>query len=332
MSFTDESPCGRPRLRRVVLAIWSRPAKSWVNVIKCDHRGGKCDHRIFGRPVWDQLFFRRVPREAPKPRSRPPSMGTFIVQLVAGSGDHPANRALTHTAGQASDRLLFRRVSTRTFHRSACGKQPLARGHRAGCRGGAGEEIEIQTHDAFDGQIPVRPEPGPCIDWSGHVVGAPPGDPSIVPRTCSHRISGHLHKECAGPWAQLMHGFFPTGANRMARRIILSHPFISGKNLPATEALPSPAGSRPERASSLQLSCDLLKRLPARDQRFASVSLHMYPALPLTADIVRTVLPIQGITRIGEHLFWDEQFHACLVPNNATRLSGMEWLWAAKRA
>jgi len=34
-----------------------------------------------------------------------------------------------------------------------------------------------------------------------------------------------------------MHGFFPTGANRMARRIILNHPSISGKNLPATEAL-----------------------------------------------------------------------------------------------
>ena len=30
---------------------------------------------------------------------------------------------------------------------------------------------------------------------------------------------------------------FPTGENRMARRIILNHPFISGKNLPATEAL-----------------------------------------------------------------------------------------------
>jgi hypothetical protein len=27
-----------------------------------------------------------------------------------------------------------------------------------------------------------------------------------------------------------MHGFFPTGANRMARRIILNHPSISGKN------------------------------------------------------------------------------------------------------
>jgi hypothetical protein len=27
-----------------------------------------------------------------------------------------------------------------------------------------------------------------------------------------------------------------------------------------------------------------------------------------------------------------EQFHARLWPNNATRLSGMEWLWSAKRA
>jgi hypothetical protein len=27
-----------------------------------------------------------------------------------------------------------------------------------------------------------------------------------------------------------------------------------------------------------------------------------------------------------------EQFHARLWPNNATRLSGMEWLWRAKRA
>ena len=27
-----------------------------------------------------------------------------------------------------------------------------------------------------------------------------------------------------------------------------------------------------------------------------------------------------------------EQFHARTAPNNATRLSGMEWLWSAKRA
>ena len=91
-------------------------------------------------------FFRRVPREASKPRSRPPSIGTFIVQLVAGPATIPQNRALTHTAGQASDRLLFRRVSTRTFHRSTCGTQPLARGHRAGRRGGVGARKSRSRH------------------------------------------------------------------------------------------------------------------------------------------------------------------------------------------
>ena len=76
-----------------------------------------------------------------------------------------------------------------------------------------GEEIEIQTHDAFDGQIPVRPEPGPCIDWSGYVVGAAPGDPSIVPRNaaiaaenaaiafpaiCIKNVPGHGPNLCTG--------------------------------------------------------------------------------------------------------------------------------------
>jgi len=66
--------------------------------------------------------------------------------------------------------------------------------------------------DADGREIPVRH----ALTDPVYVVGAAPGDPSIVPRKCSHRISGDLHKECAGPWAQLMHGFFPTGANRMA--------------------------------------------------------------------------------------------------------------------
>ena len=51
--------------------------KSWVKRDKCDHRGGKCDHRIFGRPVWDRLFSRRVRARLQNRRSRPPSIGTF---------------------------------------------------------------------------------------------------------------------------------------------------------------------------------------------------------------------------------------------------------------
>jgi hypothetical protein len=52
----------KPRSRPPSLGTFHRPA--------CDrfrrpsphrrcarHHGGKCDHRIFGRPVWDQLFF-----------------------------------------------------------------------------------------------------------------------------------------------------------------------------------------------------------------------------------------------------------------------------------
>jgi hypothetical protein len=40
--------------------------------------------------------------------------------------------------------------------------------------------------------------------------------------------------------------------------------------------------------------------------------------------ILANVLPIRGSG--------SEQFHARLSPNNATRLSGMEWLWSAERA
>src|SRR5271169_1533336 len=32
------------------------------------------------------------------------------------------------------------------------------------------------------------------------------------------------------------------------------------------------------------------------------------------------------------HHFWVEQFHARMLPNNARRLSGKEWRWAATRA
>ena len=34
----------------------------------------------------------------------------------------------------------------------------------------------------------------------------------------------------------------------------------------------------------------------------------------------------------AEYAFGFEEFHARLWRNNATRLSGMEWLWPAKRA
>ena len=45
-----------------------------------------------------------------------------------------------------------------------------------------GEEIEIQTHDAFDGQIPVRLNRVHALTGPVYVVGAAPADPSIVPR------------------------------------------------------------------------------------------------------------------------------------------------------
>ena len=137
MSFTDKSPCGRPRSAACwSLAIWSRPANSWVNVIRCDHR-------IFGRPVWDQLFFRRVPREAPKPRSRPPSIGTFhrpACDRFRRPSPHrrcpPSRRKMrpSHFRPACLGPIIFsagpreapkprsRRPSVGTFHRPACGR------------------------------------------------------------------------------------------------------------------------------------------------------------------------------------------------------------------
>jgi uncharacterized membrane protein YeiH len=42
-----------------------------------------------------------------------------------------------------------------------------------------------------------------------------------------------------------------------------------------------------------------------------------------------TVVVIGAALRLSSQT---EQFHAPTAPNNATRLSGMEWLWSAKRA
>jgi hypothetical protein len=43
-------------------------AKSWVNVIKCDHRGRKCSRRIFGRAADPDtqatMGFKAIMREA----------------------------------------------------------------------------------------------------------------------------------------------------------------------------------------------------------------------------------------------------------------------------
>ena len=52
---------------------------------------------------------------------------------------------------------------------------------------------------------------------------------------------------------------------------------------------------------------------------------YMCSELPQLADIARSTF--NQITLPGS-----EQFHARLWLNNATRLSGMEWLWSAKRA
>src|SRR5262245_13846988 len=57
----------------------------------------------------------------------------------------------------------------------------------------------------------------------------------------------------------------------------------------------------------------------------------MYSALPRLADVARSAFHysviVLRITRSGS-----EQFHARLWLNNATRLSGMEWLCSAQRA
>jgi len=50
-----------------------------------------------------------------------------------------------------------------------------------------GEEIEIQTRDAFDGQIPVGPEPGPRIDWSGICRGRGASRSVYRAQKCRHR-------------------------------------------------------------------------------------------------------------------------------------------------
>src|SRR5690349_7960781 len=57
---------------------------------------------------------------------------------------------------------------------------------------------------------------------------------------------------------------------------------------------------------------------------------HMFSELTLVADIVRCSFILANVLRIRR--CGSEQFHARLQPNNATRLSGMEWLWSAKRA
>ena len=62
-----------------------------------------------------------------------------------------------------------------------------------------------------------------------------------------------------------------------------------------------------------------------RVTRGKAQSEYMCSELPQLADITRSTF--NQITRPGS-----EQFHARLWLNNATRLSGMEWLWSAKRA
>ena len=59
----------------------------------------------------------------------------------------------------------------------------------------------------------------------------------------------------------------------------------------------------------------------------------MLSELPQVADIVRSVFHYSAsplVLRITA--FGSEQFHGELWPNNATRLSRIDWLWSAKRA
>ena len=59
----------------------------------------------------------------------------------------------------------------------------------------------------------------------------------------------------------------------------------------------------------------------------------MLSELPPVADIVRSVFHYSAsplVLRITA--FGSEQFHGELWPNNATRLSRIDWLWSAKRA
>jgi hypothetical protein len=56
----------------------------------------------------------------------------------------------------------------------------------------------------------------------------------------------------------------------------------------------------------------------------------MFTELPQVTDIARSALFSANVLRIRGS--GSEQFHARLSPTNATRLSGMEWLWSANRA
>jgi hypothetical protein len=56
----------------------------------------------------------------------------------------------------------------------------------------------------------------------------------------------------------------------------------------------------------------------------------MFSELPQVTDIARSAFNLANVLRIRRS--GSAQFHARLQPNNATRLSGMEWLCSAKRA
>ena len=57
----------------------------------------------------------------------------------------------------------------------------------------------------------------------------------------------------------------------------------------------------------------------------------MFSDLPQVADIFRSAFHY-SVNVLRTTCSGPEQFHARLSLNNATRLSGMEWLWSANRA
>ena len=158
------------------------------------------------------IIFSAGPREAAKP-----PITTTVHRDLSSSSMWQAPAAIPASPMRQPSRRKMRP----SHFRPACLGRLFSRRVRARLQNRRSRPPSIGTfHRPACGRLR---RPSPYRRCAGHRV-----------RKCGHRISGHLHKECAGPWAQLMYGFFPTGANRMARRTILNHPSISGKNLPAT--------------------------------------------------------------------------------------------------
>jgi hypothetical protein len=88
--------------------------------------------------------------------------------------------------------------------------------------------------------------------------------------------------------------------------------------------------SRAERLAMVDPAAGLSMRRQCELLGLGSVRNSVFTELPQVTDIARSAFILANVLRIRRS--GSEQFHARLSPNNATRLSGMEWLWSAKRA